>query len=38
AFYGGRYGYAAAFMIIAALICAAFIIIALRVSKMTKEE
>lgn len=38
AFFGGRYGYASAFMVISALVCAVFIVIALKVTKLTKEE
>lgn len=38
AFQGGRYGYAAAFMVIAAMICAVFVILSLWASKLTKEE
>ena len=38
AFTGGRYGYASAFMVIVAMICAVFIILSLKASKLTKEE
>jgi len=37
AFLGGRYGYAAAFMVIAAIIYSIFIILSLKATKLTKE-
>ncbi|MCK4515782.1 MAG: sugar ABC transporter permease [Spirochaetaceae bacterium] len=38
AFQGGRYGYAASFMVIAAMICAVFVVLFLKLSKLTKED
>ena len=38
AFQGGRYGYAASFMVIAAMICAVFVVLFLKLSRLTKED